>query len=729
MNASDPAAGRRKDRRTAWILAALLLLAFAARVFNSGDGLVGAGEVRVARSDASYHARRALYTFANFPEILWFDSYLAWPDGAPVPMPPLYDWALGAAARAFGASERGFERFLAWSPPVLGTLALVPVFAAGRRLAGRRVGLLAAGILAVVPLHAEYSRVGNADHHAWVALLSACWLALIVRSLGNGEDRTAVVASLRAVVVAAVLLSWSGSLLLVAVAEGGALAAWLWRGGDRPLRIQAWAAVGASALVAPWVAAAPTPLGGPFASTTLSWLHPTALLGLAALVAVLAAAERRRRSRHTAERALRAATLGLLIAGVLMVSLPVWDALAPGARFVAGEDVWRDRNPEQQALYGDLWGARPGVGWPHKHYGAFAYLIPVAPLALVPLLRNAARRPAAVALGVWYVALGTLAVLQLRYGNEFAIPAALAFALLLDGASRWFATRVPLLHRREGLVVVGGAALLMAPAFTAHYQSRIPTAFAKLTAPASEARSLDFNDALTRLMVALRGATPETGGFLDSGSPEYGVLVRPALGHITLFRGRRATPAGNFGPYLDAEKLALVMDFYFRTDSASDARELLRALDVRYLVTEPDRPTRAGFVRNLHDHDGAIRSEGPGLFRLVTESPARSGATGTYKVFEFVRGADLRVETAPDSLVRAEIPLVTPTGRGFWFRTQTRAGPTGGARLFLPYSTSGNGAVRALAPYTIVLEGESKKLAVSEEAVRSGGVTRLAAGR
>jgi hypothetical protein len=374
-----------------WILAGLLLLAFAARVFNSNDGFARDGEVLIARNDASYHARRALYTFENFPRILWFDAYLAYPDGAPVPVPPLYDWTLAAVARAFASTQRGFERVVAWSPPLLGALTLLPVFFTGRRLGGPQVGLLAAGILALLPLHAEFARLGNADHHAMVALIAACWLALIVRAALGEERRRAAAVALRAAVLATMLLTWSGSLLLLVLAEGSALAAWVVLGGALPLRKQALAAATAAALVAPWVAVAPTPVGGPFSSTTLSWLHPLVLLGLAGVGAGLAVLEGRRRSRDALERGLRAGVVGLAIAGALFVLLPLSEALAPGVRFVAGADRWRLGNVEQAPLFSAL--GKPGsqLGPPHRHYGAFAYLIPFAPLALVPLLRQRVR--------------------------------------------------------------------------------------------------------------------------------------------------------------------------------------------------------------------------------------------------------------------------------------------------------------------------------------------------
>lgn len=722
MDPSDPAAGRRGCRRALWILAVLLPLAFAARVFNANDGFARDGEVLIARNDASYHARRALYTFENFPRILWFDAYLAYPDGAPVPVPPLYDWTLAAVARGVGSTQRDFERVLAWSPPLLGALALLPVFFAGRRLGGPGVGVLAAGILALLPVHAEFSRLGNADHHAIVALVAACWLALIVRTTLGEERRRIAAVALRAAVMATMLLVWSGSVLLLVLAEGSALAAWVVRGGALPLRNQAFAAATATALVAPWVAVAPTPIGGPFSSTTLSWLHPLVLLGLAGVAAGLAALEGRRRSRDALERALRAGTLGLAIAGVLFMLLPLSTALAPGVRFVAGADRWGLGNVEQAPLFSGFGLSGSPLGPPHRHYGAFAYLIPFAPLALVPLLRDARRRAAAVALCAWTVVLGTLAVLQLRYGNEFAIPAAITFALGLDASARWIGGRVHPLRGREALVAVGVAGLLLAPAFPAYYQNRFGKVVRKLVAADPARLPLGPNDAVFRLMDELRRVTPETSGFLDAGRPEYGVLVRPSLGHVTSYRGRRATPASNFGPYLDPDKLSDAWAFYFGANSEAEALEILRRLDVRYLITEPDRPRRSGFVRRLHAGDGSAGADEPhfGHFRLVTESPVAGGVKASYKVFELVSGADIRIRAAPEASVRAEIALASPIGRRFRFRATARADARGDARLRVPYASTGNGAVSALGPYRIEVDGKSSELSVSEEDVRTG---------
>ena len=93
--------------------------------------------VVLAMDDAQYHARRAAYTYENFPAVLSFDSYLNYPHGAYVPWPPLYDFALGAAGRLFGS----LDLVLAWAPVLLGLLTALGVYGLGAMLGGRAVGI------------------------------------------------------------------------------------------------------------------------------------------------------------------------------------------------------------------------------------------------------------------------------------------------------------------------------------------------------------------------------------------------------------------------------------------------------------------------------------------------------------------------------------------------------------------------------------------------------------
>jgi len=134
-----------------------LAVAVGIRALRFEVAFPGDGTVQFTSDDATYHARRALYSFVNFPSVLDFDPYIAYPDGAPVPWPPLYDWALAGVARLFGRSTLTFERVAVWASPVLSALTLVPVFAMGRRLGGTGVGLGAAWLFALLPASSNRS--------------------------------------------------------------------------------------------------------------------------------------------------------------------------------------------------------------------------------------------------------------------------------------------------------------------------------------------------------------------------------------------------------------------------------------------------------------------------------------------------------------------------------------------------------------------------------------------
>ena len=307
------------DRR-AWVIVGLLAafaLALGIRALRFDGAFPDEGIVRFALHDASYHARRALYSFVNFPAVLTFDPYIAYPDGAPVPIPPLYDWLLAGVARLFGDSTLSFERVAAWASPVLSALTVWPIYTVGRRLGGPVVGLGAAFLFALFPASSNRSGVGNPDHHAAVALIAACWLASLIVEADpdRGRRRRALQVGLHAAVVAAMMLVWSGSLLYVILGEGTRLiaSAVVGRHPDR-LLAQSAGALLAAGLVAPWVAFSGSPLGGPFSTTELSWMHVVVLGALAALAAGLAALEIFRPQPVAWRRALRVAAMTLLIA-------------------------------------------------------------------------------------------------------------------------------------------------------------------------------------------------------------------------------------------------------------------------------------------------------------------------------------------------------------------------------------------------------------------------------
>jgi hypothetical protein len=707
-----------------------VLLAFGLRAAGWSDVLVG-GEVVVKFDDASYHARRAHYTFERFPAILHFDPYLNHPDGSPSPWPPLWDLALAAAARATGGGEAALERVLAWAPAVVGALVVLPTWAAGRALAGNGVGLAAAALLAALPVHVAYSDVGNPDHHAWVSLLATTWLALLLHAARRPGWRAGAAAL--AGVRAALLLSWSGSLLYLGVAEGTLLLLGVGFARRDLLAGQALGALAAAAAVAPAVLAGGRPLGGPFSGVALSWTHVGALLGTAVVAGCGAAWLARRPNASLAARLAAVAAPGALLAALALAVPEVRAGLLPGMTFVGAADPWAPTNFEQQPLYA---ARRDAASAPSASalYGHWAWILPLALLAAWERVRAATSRAPALAFACWSTAFGALAVTQIRYGNEFAPSAAICFALLL--AAPWRAVgRLGPGRAAPARAALAALALAMTgPGLRALPLPRLERDLARLRGPAPTGDPLlaTPTGTLQRFAELVRAATPETAGFLDPTlRPEYGILAPATFGHALRWPGRRATPVDPFGPYLDAHRFAAVEAFWRETDE-SEAVAALERLGARYLMTTGAMGSPGPRIaQRLHARHGSAFAGHPhlGRFRLVLAGPPGGrGFPGwsappgdpPYKLFERVAGAVIDVPAPPGAVVLAELGLQTAGGFRFDFAAREVADAGGHARLRVPYASEPMAGVDPDGPWRLRVGERELRVAVSDAAIRSG---------
>ncbi len=715
----------------------IALLALAVRSLFFFEVFLPDGHVQINVVDGSQHARRALFSCANFPAVLYWDPYLAYPTGAPVPMPPLYDWLLGAIARAFDRSCGSLEHVAAWVGPVLSALTVFPVYAAGRIAGGRGVGLGAATIFALLPVSILRSSLGNPDHHAAVALLVSILVLLTLRATSPGLTGGRIVATstARALATAALALTWSGSLLYIGLGEGVLLLAGALTGDRRRLMAQATTATTAAVLIAPWVAVSGTPIGGPFASTSLSWLHVVALCGVGLVAGALGAGEAWRPSRATAERLVRifivtTAGLGLFLS-IPSVSSSVETALA----FMGGADLWATGNSEQRPLVD--WAAADLAGLvspAHERYGYLAWLIPWAGIAALWRARQPAARVPMLCLAGWTLVLATLAILQRRYGSDFAPLAAIGFALILAVVASTLERTMPRLAASALALLIG--VVLILPGARAAYLPYVPAATAALFA-SPQTPSSGFATpahALTHFLQMVRRTTPETSGFFDpEQTPEYGILVNPSQGHAMAYVGRRPTPANNFGPYLDRDKYISVVRF-FRATSEQQALAAIRDLGVRYVMTHDHRLLKPGrFDHLLHRHDGSRGETRASRMRLIIEGPEGADPLWTsfppdqvppgvipYKLFEIVEGAVIESRAEPGTPMRAQLALLTSTRRRFTYTAATSAGDNGLARLRLPYATETREPTKPDGPYRVWIGNEEFSARMSDAEVRQG---------
>lgn len=701
-------------------------------------------------ADAQYHLRRAFYTFVRFPEILLFDSYVNFPGGAPVPWPPLFDFALGATARAFATTQHGFEVVAAWMPPALALLTAWPVYLSGRAAFGREVGIGALLFFALLPVSVTYTRLGQSDHHAAVALLGA-WLLFVCMRWADpapSAGRLTRLAVALFTLQCAMLLTWHGSLLYLALVEGVLLLVFVSSGERRLLLAQAAAAAASGLVVLLVLSASPTPLGGDYSSIALSRLH---LIAMAAVALVCTAVgwwypggrETKALGRLAATSAWTVGFFALvfLLPGVRAGILPAFDflTLSDGVGHVTGEQAPLLALSSRTRL-------QPGT----LVWGYFVFLLPLLPVFAAWTARepglSAAQRGArwvALAFSLWF---GALALAQRRYGNDLGPVAAILFAAALWMlASRlvaaWATSAAGRSARWQRSIAascaIGLGLALYLPPLTDIYGPRLRLSVAALRGDprAQRAASQSVASTLTRFLEDVRALTPESAGYTDPDArPQYGVIAHPNLGHAIQYVARRATATDPFWAYIGRENWERTLAFQSARDEANSVR-IARLLEGRFVLTQPEAEPDS-IVERLHSDDGAARAGRAALghYRLVAEAEA-GPALGQifrpsvhrgppYKLFEIVPGALIEVSGTPGEHASAQVELATSTGRHVSYRQDAVIGPDGSAALRVPYATQGTrpaaAGVRARGPYWVQVGGRGQALQVPEAAVRAG---------
>jgi dolichyl-diphosphooligosaccharide--protein glycosyltransferase len=713
-------------------LAGVCVLAFLLRAL-SFEGVFADGSVLFAAGDSYAHARLALYSFTHLPSVLTFDPYLNYPDGAAVPVPPLQDLLVALVARALGDDPASLERVLAWWSPVVGSLTPIPVYLAARRVAGPLTSLGAASLVASLPILATASHVGNADHHAFQALLGALLLGACLAAFGRDVGLRRLGVAL-VVLRLAVSLAWSGALLYLCVADGLLLLVAALRGRREVLGMQALSATASALCLAPIVAALPTPPGGPTSALSLSWLYPIALVGVAGVAAGAWALEGWRPGRGVPAR-----LAGLLAtAGIVAVAVLVWPGVRAGLRlaldFLGLTGAPGHAVAELMPLF--PWAGRPS-GQPAVYYfGHFAYLIPLAPLAAA-WVPGPGRRAEAWLLCGWTAIFGALAFWQVRYGLDFTPAGSIAFALLLSGATRPLRARGRALRPAISAALAG---LLLAAPVSAVYLPPARHSLAAILGRGPDPRALWTTPvgSMVEFLRTVRRLTPETSGYLEEGRPEYGVLCRTHIGHALHYVARRASASDGFLGVTGPENFAAAQRF-FATHSQDEAVELARRLAARYVVTLFFPGIEPGSMEaRLHFGRGAGGGLEPPLerFRLVAEGPPggrplsdllgvrRPRDVVPYRLFEIVEGAILEVGATPGASVEVSVRLRTPSGRRFSWEQEVLADVDGVARVRVPYPTESATPIAADGPYRVRVGSVLYRARVSELDVRSGATVQ-----
>ncbi|OPY34830.1 MAG: Dolichyl-monophosphooligosaccharide--protein glycosyltransferase AglB [Methanomassiliicoccales archaeon PtaU1.Bin124] len=175
-----------KNWQTAFVLVMIILLAFFVRAYFAYGLSVDNGFLVSGGSDSYYHLQ-VINHVTSTGQHLVSDPMLNYPWGIRNARPPLYDWSVAVSGMTLDGLgftiEDGIGYSLVYSTAFWGALTIIPVFLIGNAVFGRRAGLLAGFLIALMPGHIEKTVLSNADHDAMVLFFVAFSFYFFLRSL------------------------------------------------------------------------------------------------------------------------------------------------------------------------------------------------------------------------------------------------------------------------------------------------------------------------------------------------------------------------------------------------------------------------------------------------------------------------------------------------------------------------------------------------------------------
>jgi dolichyl-diphosphooligosaccharide--protein glycosyltransferase len=602
---------------------------------------------------------------------------------------PLLVATLAVAAWPFGAGTWGSGFVVTWYPVVAAVLTTVLVYGAATRLTDdARVGLAAAGLLAVTPAHAYRSALGVADHHAfdylWLSLTAFAVITLLRRS--ERDRRTWLATGALAVGVAAQALAWEAApLLLFPLAPALALVGLVEiRRPDSERLTPVAIGLVSGAIVAHGI------------HLLLGWQSAAVIyaLGLLAFgsVGLLGLVRAIRRINGSWLWLAAGEAVLAIIAVVAIRRFPlIWPELQQGLRF------FLRAGPAELA----------GVGSTYGVVGVILFLGYASVLA-VPTLLFAAKwgwqrlEPAWLVAGVYVIHFGVLTALQRRFGGELA-----PFAAILGGVgfillASWFDLVSPPVPRQAGdqdsIKNVTTDDELIVPDRT-----RIAL-LAGLAGVAVGSGSL--YTALMSRRIVIDDATYEAARWISEYSAEHS-LTYPQNYVLSKWGRNRVYNYfvnGEASSYGYAERN--YEEFLFSTDADEWYEQF--ADRVGFVVTR-DLP-HLGLIGSstvqstLHDRfGGAARSErGVGHFRILFATD-----DGARKVFRVVPGATISGATHNDPEQVQLVADVSIPGADFEYVRRASV-------------TDGTFEVTVANPGTYRIGDDGRTVTISEQMVRTG---------
>jgi len=432
------------------ILVLIFGIALSLRVWVSYERVFAGGWVRFVENDPWYHIRIVENLVHHFPHRIAFDPYTFYPHGQDVFFAPFFDLLLGFTTWIIGLgspTQHTIETVGAYFPAVLGALVTIPVYFIGKELFNRKVGLLSAALIAILPGDfLARSLLGSTDHHVAEVLFSTTIILFLILAIKRAKEKETSFAHIRnrewrnikkpliyalltGVALGVYLLSWVGGLLFVFVLFSGMVLLYL----IEHLRGKSTDYLGIIGVPIFLVALIMT---APF----LSQIAFSNLYIMSLVVAVLTFPVLSGVSRLMEGRNIRRAYYPLALVGLGSVSLVVWRIIEPSLfhSMVAKLDVFTPDtgsmtiSEAQPLLY-----ASGGTFSLAPAWDRFTTSLVIAPISLILITYAAVKKVSAekILFLVWSAIMLAAALGQIRFTYYLAVNVA-----LLSG---YFCWRIP----------------------------------------------------------------------------------------------------------------------------------------------------------------------------------------------------------------------------------------------------------------------------------------------
>jgi len=182
--------------RANWAALAMLFFIFTLALFMRsyfGYEMASHNGYIVSGGSDSYYWQRIIDYSADTGKQLYWDPLINYPDGIRNPRPPLFSMSVVVPAviaqDAFASLHDSLGWTFMWSTAFWGALTVVPTFFVGKEVFGRRAGLVAAFLLAIMPSHVQRSVLSNADHDSFILFFIVLTFYFLLKAVSVQDHR------------------------------------------------------------------------------------------------------------------------------------------------------------------------------------------------------------------------------------------------------------------------------------------------------------------------------------------------------------------------------------------------------------------------------------------------------------------------------------------------------------------------------------------------------------